>query len=401
MAATADFLIIGGGIIGLAIARELGLRYPKARRVLIDKEAQLGLHASGRNSGVLHAGFYYSADSLKARFTRDGNRQLTAYALEHGLKLNRCGKLVVAKTPAEVNGLKELKRRGDANGVETYLVDLAEARALEPRVKTVDVALWSPTTATVDPTEVVRALAREATAGGLTILTATPYLGRHGRAVRTPQGLIEAGYVINAAGLYADKIAHDFGLGWRYRILPFKGLYLISSEPPGALQRHIYPVPDLRNPFLGVHLTVTVDGLIKLGPTATPAFWREHYAGLTNFKLREALGIVRDEAALFLRNDFGFRGLALAELKKYLRPYLIKQAAQLATGISAASFRRWGNPGIRAQLYDTLSRTLVMDFVIEQDEGSLHVLNAVSPAFTAALPFAAHVVDRLSGATRT
>ncbi|MBS3933200.1 MAG: L-2-hydroxyglutarate oxidase [Truepera sp.] len=396
MATTADFLIIGGGIIGLAIARELRGRYPEARLLLIDKEARLGAHASGRNSGVLHAGFYYSADSLKARFTRDGNRLLTTYALEHRLKLNRCGKLVVAKTAPEVEGLKELKRRGDVNGVETHLIDLNEARGLEPRVKSIDLALWSPTAATVDPSEIVQALAREAQAKGLIIMTNTPYLGRQGRAVKTPRGLIEAGYVINASGLYADKIAQEFGLAQRYRILPFKGLYLYSSEPPGALSRHIYPVPDLHNPFLGVHLTVTVDGHVKIGPTAIPAFWREHYDGLANFKLFESLSILRDEVALFIRNDFGFRQLAVTELKKYARSHLVAQAAELATGVSMANFRRWGRPGIRAQLYDRVARKLVTDFVIEQDSHSLHVLNAVSPAFTAALPFAAYVVDRLS-----
>jgi L-2-hydroxyglutarate oxidase LhgO len=307
--------------------------------------------------------------------------------------------LVVAKTAPEVEGLKELKRRGDLNGVETHLIDLSEARGLEPRVKSIDLALWSPTAATVDPSEIVQALAREAQAKGLIIMTGTPYLGRQGRAVKTPSGLIEAGYVINAAGLYADKIAHDFGLARRYRILPFKGLYLSSSEPPGALRRHIYPVPDLRNPFLGVHLTVTVDGHVKLGPTAIPAFWREHYAGLANFKLLECLSILRDEAALFIRNDFGFRQLAITELKKYARGHLVAQAAELATGVSMANFRRWGRPGIRAQLYDRVARKLVTDFVIEQDSHSLHVLNAVSPAFTAALPFAAYVLDRLSPAS--
>ncbi len=392
---TCDYLIIGGGIVGLSIALEIKKRDAKARIVVLEKEKELAQHGSGRNSGVLHAGFYYTADSLKARFTREGNARWKQFVEARGLKINRCGKLVVAKNQQEVEGLKELKRRGDLNGVETYLISLEEARKIEPRVKSTELALWSPNTATVDPKECMAAIAAECKAQGIEIRLDSPYQGRRGRDIITPQEVYSAGFVANAAGLHADRVAHDFGVGLRYRILPFKGLYVYGSEPVGALKTNIYPVPDLRNTFLGVHFTVTVDGRAKIGPTAIPAFWRENYEGLKGFDALEALSILRDEAILFFRNDFNFRSLALEEIKKYSRTYLVQQAAALLEGVKPENYRTWGRPGIRAQLYDHQEKKLVMDFLLEGNGEGLHVLNAISPAWTASMPFAEYVVDRI------
>lgn len=392
---TCDYLVIGGGIVGLAIALEIQKREAKARVVVLEKEKELAQHGSGRNSGVLHAGFYYTADSLKARFTREGNARWKQFVEERGLKINRCGKLVVAKNEAEVEGLRELKRRGDLNGVETYLISLEEAKKIEPRVRSSGQALWSPSTATVDPQECMAAVAAECQARGIEIHLDTPYQGRRGKDIITPQEVYSAGFVVNAAGLHADRVAHDFGVGLRYRILPFKGLYLYGSEPAGALKANIYPVPDLRNTFLGVHFTVTVDGRAKIGPTAIPAFWRENYQGLKGFDAAEALSILRDEAILFLRNDFNFRGIALEEIKKYSQAYLVRQASALLDGVRPENYRTWGRPGIRAQLYDHQDKKLVMDFMIEGNREGLHILNAISPAWTAAMPFAEYVVDQL------
>jgi L-2-hydroxyglutarate oxidase LhgO len=392
----ADFVVIGGGVIGLRIARELKRRYPDGSVMLLEKEEAPGRHASGLNSGVLHAGFYYTADSLKARFTRQGNAQMQRYCEEHGLRINRCGKLVVARRAAELDGLDELKRRGDRNGVPSEVITEAQARAIEPRVRTFERALFSPTTATVDPAEVVRAFAEEAQRAGVDIRTGAPYLERRGTDLLTGAGRVSAGYVVNAAGLYADRVARDFGCSESYRILPFKGLYLYSREPPGALRTNIYPVPDLRNPFLGVHFTLTVDGHAKIGPTAIPALWREHYRGLHRFRFRELCEVVATELRLLARAGFDFRGLAWQEVRKYFRPYLVRQAAALAEGVRPEDYVQWGPSGIRAQLLNTKTRTLVMDFLLEGDARSLHVLNAVSPAFTCCIPFAAHVCDEIA-----
>lgn len=389
-----DFLVVGGGIVGVSCAAALKRKYPDALVRLIEKDATLGSHASGRNSGVLHAGFYYSSSSLKARFSRDGCRRLTEYCIERGLPINRCGKLVVAQSEADHAGIDELKRRADANGVAIEELDEAGAAEIEPRARTVGRALFSPTTASVHPGKVLASLARDAAALGVGTLTSTAYQRRIGEVVHTSSGSFPVRFVVNAAGLYADKIAHDHGLGRQYRILPFKGLYLYGDGRE-RLRTNVYPVPDLGNPFAGVHFTVTVDGHVKIGPTATPAFWREQYAWFSKFRFGEFAEIAARELSLLARNDFGFRDLAIAEIRKYRRPRLAALAARLVPDIRPEHYRTWGPPGIRAQLFDVGKRKLEMDFVVEGDERSLHVLNAVSPAFTCSLPFADYLAERV------
>lgn len=392
---TIDYLIIGGGIVGLTIARELRLREPRAKITIIDKESALGLHASGRNSGVLHAGFYYTADSLKARFCREGNQLLRQYIKERGLGINTCGKLVVAKNDFDLGQLKELQQRGVKNGVELHLISAEDARSIEPRVKTHKLALWSPQTATANPLEVIRSFRDDAIAERIAISLGHPYLRREGNCVRAGNELFSAGYVVNCAGLYADKVALDFGFSSRFRILPFKGLYLYSEELPGCLRTNVYPVPDLRNPFLGVHFTVTVDGRSKIGPTAVPALWREQYQGFSGFRINEFLEIAWRDLGLFLNAGFNFREIALEEMQKYSKRHLVRLAGRMVDGLVPENFLHWGRSGIRAQLINIETRRLEMDFVLEGDLNSFHVLNAVSPAWTCSLPFARHVCDQI------
>jgi len=390
-----DLLIVGGGIVGLTVARAARARWPDSTVTLLEKEEDVGLHASGRNSGVLHAGFYYSADSLKARFSREGTRRWTELCLERGLGINRCGKLVVAQGPHELEGLAELKRRGDRNGVLLHEVTAQEAREIDPAAKTHERALFSPNTASVDPAEVTRALASDAREAGVEILFGTRALQRRGTALDTTAGLFQPGYLINAAGLYADRLARSYGFGEDLDILPFKGIYLYGDPQHRRPRVHIYPVPKLSRPWLGVHFTIGVQGEVKIGPTAIPAFWREHYKGLQNLSLWEAASILLTEAGLFLRNDFEFREIAMEEMRKYLRPVLARQGARLVDGTPMDSFRIWGKPGIRAQLFHRKERKMLMDFHLEGDDRSLHILNAVSPAFTCALPFAEFVLDEV------
>jgi len=396
-----DFLVIGGGIVGVSIARALKSRFGGASVAVIEKESACGLHASGRNSGVIHAGFYYSADSLKAKFTREGNRTLIEYCEAREIPVNRCGKLVVAQSAADLPMLDELVRRGTANGVPVQALSAEEARSIEPRVKTFERALFSPNTATADPRLVMQSLEADAVKEGVRIQHDAGYLRRAGGGkIVTAGGEFDPGYIVNAAGLYSDKIARDFGFSERYRILPFKGIYLYSEEPPGSFRTHIYPVPDLRNPFLGVHFTVTVDGRAKIGPTAIPAFWREQYRAFDNFRFGEFVEVLVREAGLMLSSNFDFKQLALEELKKYSKPYLVALAGRLAEGVRAGDYRRWGAPGIRAQLLDIKSRKLEMDFILEGDGRSMHVLNAVSPGWTCAMPFATYVVEKVEAAMR-
>ncbi|WP_373031368.1 L-2-hydroxyglutarate oxidase [Sulfurovum sp.] len=390
-----DFLILGSGIIGLSIALELKNRFPDCSVTVLDKEKKCGVHGSGRNSGVLHAGFYYTADSLKARFCRDGNKALTEYCLDNDLAINQCGKLVVAKNELELHGLNELYQRGVENDVDLRIVDQKQAREIEPLVKTFHKAIYSPSTSTIDPDQVISSLFRDARDKGVKFKFSTCYLSNDNGVIRTNHGDFHAGYVVNAAGLYADTIAHDYGFALDLRILPFKGLYLYANVNACNLKTHVYPVPNLNHPFLGVHFTISVDGMIKIGPTAIPALWRENYHGFSKFKFQEMLEILSTELSLFFKSDFDFRKLAIKECQKYFRPHLVGLASQLLEGVQLQDYRTWGAPGIRAQLYDSKQRKLVMDFCVEGNEKTFHVLNAVSPAFTASIPFAKYCCNKI------
>ena len=390
-----DFLIIGAGIIGLAIAKALREVYPEKEICIIEKEASLGAHASGRNSGVLHAGFYYAPDSLKAKFTRQGNQELKEFCEERGLRLNKCGKIVVAQNEGELEVLFELKRRGDINGVELYVITEKELKDLEPNAKTHKYALFSPNTATVDPLEVLKAIESELREKEVRIFYNIPYR----KKLNDDLGIIagdktfKAEKIINCAGLYADKIAKDFGFSKDYELVPFKGVYLEYKGNDQFVKRNIYPVPNIRFPFLGVHFTVRVDEKIKIGPTAMPAFWRENYEEFNSFNFKELLETIKWNALMFIKKS-EFRRLAIEEMKKYSKSYLIEQAKKLVFNTPSADLFKWSKPGIRAQLIDKRSLTLIQDFVVEGDEYSVHILNAVSPAFTASFPFARYVVEK-------
>ena len=389
-----DILIVGGGIIGLAVAKELCDRWPDVKITMIEKESSFGAHASGRNSGVIHAGFYYTPDSLKAKFTAEGNRLLTDYCVKYNLNINRCGKVVVAKDAKELEMLYELKRRGDINGVDVKVVDEKELIKLEPNANTYKEALYSPATSTVNPKEIVEYIA-DSLKGKITILLNEKYQNRDGvNIVSTNNTTINFKYLINTAGLYAEQVAHTFGLGFKYTVIPFKGLYMQYSDK-NLIKKHIYPVPDLRNPFLGVHFTKTVDGKVKIGPTAIPAFWKENYEGISNFDFNEMVKTLFYETRLFISNSFNFRGLAFEEIKKYYGPYLKDQASLLVKKIDKNKFGGFLQPGIRAQLLDKENMSLVQDFVLEYGDNSVHVLNSVSPAFTCSFSFSKFIVDEV------
>lgn len=384
-----EYLIIGGGIMGLATARSLRLRFPKASISLIEKEPQVAFHASGRNSGVLHAGFYYSADSLKAKFCREGNKAWRAYAQSHGLRMNDCHKVVVAQGEDELPTLHELFKRGQVNGVPLQMVDEKELAEIEPNAKTTQQAIYSPSTAIVDPNEACQMLHRELASQDVAFHFNTAYEKRiNDNTILAGGKTFEAGHIINCAGLYSDRIAREFGFCEHYAIIPFKGVYLKYSGPDKPIRRCIYTVPNLRNPFLGVHYSVTVDGTVKIGPTAIPAFWRENYGGLSGFSLPELLEVLRWETPMFMFDAAGFRALAFREMKKYSKRHMASLAANMVKQIDFSRFDTWMRPGIRAQLIDKRSLKLLHDFVVEGDKSSTHVLNAVSPAFTSSLPFA-------------
>src|SRR6056297_82482 len=390
---TADLAVIGGGVVGLALADAWLARNPTDSVVVYDKEKSLAAHASGRNSGVLHAGFYYAPDSLKARLTRDGNAMLKEFCAERGIEVRNTGKVVVTTSEEQLSSLMTLLERGQANGVDLELIDEAGLAELEPLARTVDKALWSPNTAVASSAGEVEGLAqRVRERGGRVGLASAVTGGGPGWGMSMRGGYLSAGHVINAAGLYADTVAHWFGFGADYRMLPFKGLYWYGNWEPGRLQRHVYPVPDPRNPFLGVHLTVTVDGRAKIGPTAIPALWREDYGGVDGLNPRELWEVARTFPRFLTSKHHDVPGLLRTEFPKYSRTHLVKQASVLVPSVRPEDFTERGKPGVRAQLLHVPTGKLEMDFVVEGDESSTHMLNAVSPAWTSSLAVADYVV---------
>lgn len=372
-------LIVGAGIIGMSFAYNWLKKRPNDAITIIDKEPGEAMHASGKNSGILHAGFYYTSDSLKAKLTARGNRLMKAFCKEQGICVNETGKLVVAKDESELETLQELKRRGDSNGAEVAIVDEKEAWEIEPNVKTYKYALYSPNTASVNPKEVCKKLKEDLEDKGVRFVFNMPF----------EKYKEHYDFFINAAGLYADKIAHTFGVGKNYTILPFKGLYL-RYKGEDSIRTQIYPVPNIKNPFLGIHFTLMADNTIKIGPTAIPAFWREHYKGLKRFSLGEFLQIIALEGKLFVQ-DRWFRELALEEMRYYIPKNIVQEAKKLVQELKGdCSFYP---PGIRAQLFDTQKKKLVMDFLVEKKDNQIHILNAVSPAFTASFAFSEYILE--------
>ncbi len=387
-----DYLIIGGGIMGLTIGYELRKKYPEKSIAIIEKENDVALHASGRNSGVLHAGFYYTSSSLKAKFTVDGNKIMKDFCHENGIFVNECHKVVVAGDENELEALYELERRGKQNGVDIKLIDEEELFEIEPNSSTYKKALYSPTTASVDPTEVCQKLKEILITQKIDFYFNTKYIKKDKDYIFTNKFKFKAGFLINAAGLYADVIARDYGYSKDRIIIPFKGIYLKYSGKDMPIHTNIYPVPNLLNPFLGVHYTITSHNHIKIGPTSIPAFWRENYEGFSNFNLKEFLQITYYEAILFFTNSFNFRKLAINEIKKYNRKHFVNLAKKLTKKVDEDLFNEWMKPGIRAQLLNKKTLELEMDFVVEGDSKSLHLLNAVSPAFTCSFSLARFLV---------
>ena len=372
-------LVVGAGIIGMTLAYEWLKKNPGDEIVIIDKEAHEAFHASGKNSGILHAGFYYNTDSLKAKLTADGNRLMKDFCKSNGIPVNETGKLVVAKNENEVEVLFELEKRSKANGAGAYIVTEEEAGKIDPNAKTYKYALYSPNTASVNPREVCRVLKEDLQKKGVKFIFNTPF-EKYGGSYD---------FLINAAGLYADKIAHSFRVGLEYTMLPFKGLYRKYTGKDKIIKTQIYPVPNIKNPFLGVHFTLMANNTIKIGPTAIPAFWREHYSGFERFNLNEFFEIISLETKMFFKHKW-FRDLAFYEMRFYNPKNLYLEAKKLVKKLPDM-FKNYP-PGIRAQLVNKNSLTLEMDFLVKYQSSQIHILNAVSPAFTASFAFAKHVL---------
>jgi (S)-2-hydroxyglutarate dehydrogenase len=389
-----DFVIIGGGIIGLSTALEIKRKF-NSKVLIIEKEKYIAKHASGRNSGVIHAGFYYEQFSNKAKLTPRGNILLHSYCKDKNIEVNNCGKVVVCNNRQDINGLEVLYRRAIQNKVPIEKINASELLDIDKNIKTHEYALWSPSTSSVDPYKIMASLLDDVKGSDIDIMFDTQFIKRNNATlISTTKGKINAKYFINTAGLYADKVARSFGFARNYKMIPIKGLYLYPDIMTKKPLVHVYPVPNLERPFLGVHYTVTSNGSVKIGPTAMPAFWKENYSGMDKLNLIEFAEIVTSGTKLFVKNN-DFRDLALKEIKKYSKRNILNEASKLYGAKINYKYVKWGMSGIRAQLFNVNNNNLEMDFIYEGDRSSFHVLNAVSPAFTCSLSMAEYIVGEV------
>lgn len=394
-------MIIGAGVVGLTLARALADARPGAKIIVLEKESEAGFHASDRNSGVVHAGIYYAPGSLKARLSVDGARRMTEFCKEKRLPFTATGKVILPTVPGDDARLLDLHARAVQNGVAVELIDDARLMVLEPEAHPVEKALFSPNTASLEPRAVLDALVGELDAKGVTVtfgVGVTAIDGPRKEVVLTTGGRLSYGFLVNAAGAYADLLAQGMGVGRNYVLIPFRGEYFeVSPAAKLALKRQVYPVPDPELPFLGVHMTVSCSGKIYVGPSAKPALGREHYHALSGVDWAALPGLLATQLELFVGNRSGFRRHARVEMRRLWRSRFLEEARRLVPRLEAEHLKPSKKRGIRAQLYDRSKKALEMDFVALDGPASLHVLNAVSPGFTASFAFADHLVERISG----
>lgn len=391
-----DVLVVGGGIVGLATAYHLTQRHPNLRVWVAEKEERLAKHQSGRNSGVLHSGIYYKPGSLKALTCRRGKQLMQAFCEREGVPFEICGKVIVATQESELPTLQMLMERGRANGVRCELIGAERLRRLEPHATGLQ-AIHVPEAGIVEFRRVVEKLAEKVCDAGGEVWLGTKVLAVRENsnevAVSTTQGDIIARYLVNCAGLYSDEIAKLSGAQPPARIIPFRGEYYLLSEEARTLCRNlIYPVPDPRFPFLGVHFTRTLSGEVECGPNAVLAFAREGYRK-NNVRWRELWATLSYPGFWRLARRYWRTGWS--EMWRSLSKRLFVRSLQRLVPEVRVEHLRPAIAGVRAQAVTPDGRMLE-DFVWVGSPRAVHVLNAPSPAATASLAIGEHIVQRLA-----
>ncbi len=397
--ATFDFVIVGAGIVGLATAYELRRRFPEASILVLEKETALGRHASGRNSGVLHSGIYYGVDTLKAKVCSKGAAKMMQFAEEHRIPYRRSGKIIIATGEGDLPTIERLLKNARDNGIRAEQLDEKGIKEIEPHANPYRVGIHSPDTAVIDSRAVLEKLRGLLVSKGVhcALGETVTDVSERDRCLYTASAKYSYGHVFNCAGANADRIARKFGLGFDYTLMPFKGLYYkLRTERTPFVRNSIYPVPDISLPFLGVHLTRVISGDVYAGPTAIPAFGRENYGLLQGIRPGEGARIGWQLSRLYVRNQNNFRRLVHSEIRRYRKAHFIETVRRLVPNIRAEDLVPSMKVGIRPQLINVRTQKLEMDFVIETTPTSVHVLNAISPAFTSAFAFSELLVDRYS-----
>ncbi len=383
-----DVLILGAGVVGLSVGIALLEDNPSLRVVIAEKEKTLALHASGRNSGVLHAGFYYSPDSLKAKFCREGNLEMRKVAKKYSVPVRDVGKVVVARDEDENQRLDTLFDRGVKNGVEIELLPASKLNNFEPLALTHERFLWSPTTGVSDSKALTEALRKEfISLGGSIHFNTKLALTESEGEIHDETNTYKAKHIVNATGAHADRISRKLKVGLEYAMLPFMGVYRATDEKNLPLQRLVYPVPHPINPFLGVHFTLTIDHKVKIGPTAIPIVGREQYSPLTGWSGSDLVQALKGVKSLISGDFHNFGSIIKTEWPKIFEALLVKESQDLVPAVIQVKDWHRKPPGIRAQLVHLPTGKLEQDFVIKSVSNSTHILNAVSPGWTSALPF--------------
>ena len=392
-----DQIIIGAGIVGISLGLAILEQNSGAKVLIIDKEDKPGVHASGRNSGVLHAGFYYSPDSLKAKFCRLGNLELRRFCRENNIQILETGKVVVCQDAQDVSRLEELHRRGIANGVDIEIFQSEELEKIEPAAHTVDKFIWSPTTAVGNPKEVIQKLAEkfQQLNGSFLFSTHVKLIEKNGEVlIKTKSSTFGAKSIVNSAGAYAADLAKQVNVGTEYVCLPFLGTYKKSKLLPANPKRLVYPVPNPINPFLGVHTTITLNNELKIGPTAFPVIGKEQYRLFDGFNFREIGEFIESSTALLKSDSVNLIGLTKEEALKLFTKPLLKRTKKLSNSLQEnINWARYPS-GIRAQIVNTKTKKIEMDYIIESNKNVVHILNAVSPGWTSAIPFTRWIVEQ-------
>ena len=389
-----DFIVIGGGIVGLATARQLQQQFSGATVVVLEKEKKLAAHQTGHNSGIIHAGVYYAPGSLKARFCREGNRDTKQFCQEHNIPYRVTGKLLVATDERDAERMEDLLERCRINEIETEVFDQQQLHEFEPNVVGV-AATWVPSSGIVDFEQVTNKLAEQVIAGGGEIYThclVTALKETSGIEVTTSLGNFSGKFLVSCAGLHSDRVIRMLGQQPTFKILPFRGEYFkLPVEKSEIVTHPIYPIPDPELPFLGIHLTPMIDGSLTVGPNATLAMAREGYSRWTiNFRdLAEMLSY----AGLY-RLVMKYPLPTLIELKNSLyRPGYLKQVNRYCPKVTLNDLLPYP-AGVRAQAVKPDGTTLD-DFLFVETERTLIVGNAPSPAATSAMPIARYICEKV------
>jgi (S)-2-hydroxyglutarate dehydrogenase len=392
-----DVVIIGGGVIGVATLNTAIQKHPHLKICLIEKEKQLALHQSGRNSGVIHCGYNQPPGTLKAKFVVEGAKRLKQFCRNYNIPIVENGILVVAHTDEQYEILKELYNNGIQNKVKVELVDEKTIKKIEPYANG-KYALFAPEGASFDARTFVLTMAKQATAKGAMIFLGEKVLRLEektgGVKIYTTQRTVIAKVAINCAGLYADRIAHQVGIANNLQIIPFKGeYYQLQPQKNYLVKSHIYPTPNPAFPFIGVHLSRSFDNRIFIGPSATLIFSREGYKKFA-VNPTDTFEITTSKGFWNMLLSKNFIALLKKEWKKaLLKEYVVKEARQLVPLIEIDDLIP-AKVGIRAQLV-TKNGEFVSDFIIETTPATIHILNAVSPALTSSLPFADYILNLL------